>query len=149
MKFLKENKKIVKWVIIAIIILLLMFVVKVFILPMFGGDPYGNRLDGIGEAKINNDSITRMKQELAKDQKVETIDYDLRGRIVNVTIKVKNDVGKDDAKSLAGKVYDYFNASQKAYYDFQIYLLCDNKEAGYPFIGYKHKTSDSFMWTNN
>ena len=48
-------------------------------------------------------------------------------------------------------VVDSFSKSEKKFYDLQIYLEEENpnEESKYPKIGYKHKTKDEFVWSNN
>ena len=148
MDWLKKHKKIFFIIFFIIIILVgLGLLVKVLIFPSVGKDNYGNRLDGIGQVKINQDSITKMKQDISDNESVESIDTDLKGRIVNVIIEVKSGTKILDAKKIADKTLEYFTGDQKEYYDIQVFLMSDDEN--YSYIGYKHKTSKGFMWTNN
>ena len=51
---------------------------------------YGNRLDGIENYVIKEETISIIKEELMKTEKVKSIDYDLKGKLINFIIMVKN-----------------------------------------------------------
>lgn len=147
MKFFKKNKKIVIGITIAVIVLLVVFLVKILIFPTIGKDRYGNRLDGIEQVRINSDSMTKMEQELSTANNVENVSTDVKGRIINIMIEVKAGTKVEDAKKLADQTLKHFTGDQKEYYDIQVFLT--SSDENYPYIGYKHKTSKSFKWTNN
>lgn len=150
MDFLKKNKKIVKWGGIVVAVLLVLFLIKVFIFPTMGKNLYGNRLDGIDKVRINNDSITKLKNDVKATDKVESMDYHLEGKIINLLIDMKAGVSADEAKEVANKTLEGFTKTQKEYYDIQVILTeAGNKENGFPYFGYKNKTRDAFVWSNN
>lgn len=147
MEFFKKNKKLVMGIGIALVILLVLVLIKLLIFPTIGKDRYGNRLDGIEQVKINDDSMTRMAQELSRENGIENVDTDIKGRIVNIMVDVKPGTKVEDAKKIADKTLEYFSDDQKEYYDIQVFLT--SSDENYPYIGYKHKTSKEFKWTNN
>lgn len=150
MKFLKKNKKVTMSIGILLGILLLLFLIKILIFPALGSNAYGNRLEGIGKVRIHDDTITKLRQSLEENDKVNSVTYDLKGRIVNFVIDVKEGVSVEDAKKIADGTLTSFNKDQQEYYDIQIILTQDMvKESSYPYIGYKHKTSKGLVWTNN
>lgn len=150
MDFLKKNKKMVTWIGIGVAILLVLLLIKLFIFPSLGKNLYGNRLDGIDKVRINNDSVTKLKDDLKATDKVESVTYHLEGRIINLLIDFKAGVGADEAKELANKTLEGFTKSQKEYYDMQVILTqAGNKENGFPYFGYKNKTRDAYSWSNN
>ena len=74
----------------------------------------------------------------------------MEGRLINITIKVSDDVGVDTAKEYANKSLEYFSDKEKEYYDIEIILSSvNNNSEVYPLFGYKHKTSTSIVWSNN
>ncbi|MCI8445226.1 MAG: hypothetical protein HFG15_02190 [Bacilli bacterium] len=150
MNFFKKNKKLTMWVGMILGILLVLFLIKILIFPAFGSNAYGNRLDGISKVRIHDDSITKLKQSLVENTKVNAVTYDLKGRIINFIIDVKEGVSVEDAKKIADGTLSSFTEEQKEYYDIQIILTQDTvKDTSYPYIGYKHKTSKGLFWTNN
>lgn len=147
MEFFKKNKKLVVGIGIVLGVLLVFLFIKMLIFPTLGKNRYGNRLDGIEQVRINDDSMTKMEQELTGSNGVETVKTDVKGRIVNIMMAVKAETKVEDAKKVADKTLEYFTTDQKEYYDIQVFLT--SSDQNYPYIGYKHKTSKSFMWTNN
>lgn len=143
---MKSKKKFIILGVICFIVLLIVLLYKI----LFGGtgaSVYGNRLDGIDKVKISNKVIENIKTDLGANEEVEKVTYKLTGKIVNVIITVKDDTSLDRSKEIASKVLEYFDDDQKAYYDFQIFLNSGNEESEiYPQLGYKHNTSDGFVW---
>lgn len=150
MNFLKKNKKVVMLIGIIVAILLVLLLIKLLIFPSLGKNLYGNRLDGIDEVRINQDSITKLKDDLKATGKIESVTYHLEGRMINFIIDFKTDVGIDEAKGLALKTLEGITKSQKEYYDIQVILTkTGNSENGFPSFGYKNKTRDTYSWSNN
>lgn len=150
MDFLKKNKKVVIGIGIIVAILLVILLIKIFIFPSMGKNLYGNRLDGIDKVRINNDSITKLKDDLTADDKIESVNYHLEGKIINLLIEFKTGVNADEAKELASKTLEGFTKSQKEYYDIQVILTqSGSTENGFPYFGYKNKTRDTYSWSNN
>lgn len=147
MENLKKNKKVVMIIGIIVIILLGLFLVKILIFPTLGKNRYGNRLDGIEQVSISKDSMTKMEEELEKESEIESVSTDVKGKIVNIMMEVKAGTKVEDAKKIADKTLEYFKKEEKEFYDIQVFLT--SSDENYPYIGYKHKTSKGFMWTNN
>lgn len=148
MDFIKKHKF---WIIIIIIVLVLGFLIYgicSLLLPNSSKDLYGNRLDGIEEVMISNDTISKIKEEIGQISEVNTIEYHLSGRIANFIIDVKKDTDLISAHGLADKLLPYFEDSQKEYFDIQVLITCkeDSESTLYPMAGYKHKTSVGFKW---
>lgn len=150
MDYIKKHKKLTIAIGCLLVLLLIVFLLKVFIFPTVGKNAYGNRLEGMNEVRINQDSITKLKQELTDTGKVEKVSYDLRGRIINLNLDMKAGVDPKEAKDIAQSILKNFTDEQQKYYDIQVFLTQKGVEkTSYPYIGYKHKTSKSFVWTNN
>lgn len=166
MKFVKKHL----FSIISICIILIMVSVGAyFVYTLFYdmvSDPYENRLNGIEKVKISNATIDGIKGEILDTDKVETVKYNLEGRLANFIINVKKDTDLKTAKELAKIIEEGFNDNQKKFYDIQIYLInseeekeADEKRAEldkdseeviktiYPVLGYLHKSSENFVWT--
>lgn len=110
-------------------------------------DEYGNRLDGIESVKISDDTISKLESELGALEEIEKVKYRLQGRLIYISLKVKDGVSTDTAREISTRILDYFDEEEKAYYDIQIIVSSVNKESeGYPFMGYKHKTEESIVW---
>ncbi len=150
MNFLKKNPKLAWSILIGIIALLVIFFIVIFILPMFGHNKYGNRLDGINKVKISSGTKNDMISVMEDSGKFDSVKFDLEGRIINIIAVAKEGVNKSDAKSAANGVISKLSSEQKEYYDIQIFLTQDGMDGKtYPYIGYKNKSSDKIVWTNN
>ncbi len=134
---------------ITILLLIAILVIKTLIFPNSGKSLYGNRLDGISDVRINDDRKNIIKQRLLDNDNIDKVDLYLKGRIINILINVTKDVDYINAKSYADNILSEFSNEEKKYYDFQFYISCNECDELYPIIGYKHKTSVNFIWTNN
>lgn len=147
MEFIKKHKIaiIVLSVILVLLIALFLFL-KMFMIDS-KKDEYGNRLDGIESVQISSDTVSKLENELGALEEVEDIDYRLQGRLIYISLKMKDGLSVDTAKEISTKVLDYFDDEEKAYYDIQLIVSSANQESeGYPFMGYKHKTAAAIVW---
>lgn len=145
LEFIKTHK--LESAIIFIAILILIFIVifaKIFFFSD-SGDPYGDRLDGIEEHRINNDKLAKIETDLKKEDSVTNVDAFITGRVVNIMIDLKNDIDYEDSKKYGEEAVANFNKKELSFYDVQIYLISDNSDI-YPKIGYKGKKSQEIVW---
>lgn len=150
MGFIRKHKFTTCTIIILLIIIVLGIALIRFLVPNYGGDLYGNRLNGISSHKIDDKKVNELKDVVGKLEGVVSVDYLLEGKLINITIKVKDEVERDIAKGYADQSITYFSDDEKKYYDIQVLLSSENKQSEkYPIIGYKHKTSESLVWSNN
>lgn len=146
MNFIKKNKILVTLLLIAVIMFSTILII-IFSNLSSGNDEYGNRLDGIENYPIADDTVNNIKNEISSLDKVNSISYNLEGRLINFTIKVDDDLVVSEAKNYSEKIIEHFSDDIKSYYDIQILIDSTNDESeNYPIIGYKHKTSDSLVW---
>lgn len=153
MKFIKkltQNKVKLLLTIIIVLIIILIISTIVFFTDNSTKANYGNRLDGIEEVEIQEDQAEEMVSTLEKEDKVSSASYRIQGKIVNVTIEVKQDTSLKDAKALTSKVTESYDEEQVKFYDFQVFINNkDEKNSSYPIIGYKKATADSFSFTKD
>lgn len=150
MKYLKKNK----WVLVPITVFVVVMIFAIFgivnlVIPNDSKNLYGNRLDGIENYVIKEETISIIKEELMKTEKVKSIDYDLKGKLINFIIMVKNETDKVSAQGLTDKILSGFDEEIKKFYDFQVFIKTEEESEIFPIIGYKHVTSVNFVWTNN
>lgn len=149
MNYIKKNKGTVIAIIIFLALVIALFEVKTIFFPNTGKALYGNRLDGIEDVEISKDTYNKVIEELKKEE-VSDVKTSLSGKIVKVFITVNDEVDKEKAKSYGAKVLEYFSDKEKAYYDFEIYVTKNNKEAtDFPIIGYKHHSKGNISWTKD
>ncbi len=146
MKFIKNNKILIALILIAVIMFSTILII-IFSNLSSGNDEYGNRLDEIEKYPITDEVINNIKNEISSLEKVESINYNLEGRLINFVIKVEDDLIVSEAKNYSEKILENFSDDIKSYYDIQILIDSNIDESeNYPIIGYKHKTSDSLVW---
>lgn len=148
-KFCKQNKYVIIILCIFIILtVLLAQIVNVFF-PTKGEAIYGNRLDGIENVKIPSQKYETIEHELGSEEFVEKAKAELKGRLINVTVTLKDEASKDQAKSLPNKVLEQLDEKQKKYYDIQVFLKKTNDDASFPIIAYKHHQKEQFSFTKD
>lgn len=150
MDFVKKHK--IKIILLFVFVLLMIFAfigIKQLLYPDARKDLYGRRLEGIEEFAVDNNRLKEISGKLEKEEKIEKINYNLSGRIINFIIKLDGDVDLITSQSFADKVLENFEEDEKKYFDFQVYLINDVEDSEiYPKIGYKHKSSLTFKWIN-
>lgn len=152
MKFMKKHKFETIGTVVFLLLIIFAFIgIKELIYPDTKKDLYGNRLEGIEEVTINQDKLEKIKLELEVNDYVVDVSSNIRGRIINFLIKVELETDLVTSKALVEKIMENFTKEEKEYYDYQVYIDCYGNEESelYPIIGYKHKTSLNFKWTNN
>lgn len=148
LKYIKSNKtKFMLGTIIFCVLLVLFFTIKLVFFNSTGSK-YGNRLDGIDKVTIENSLVEKIKKETQSKDGVESVNYDLEGRLVNILITVSKEKDRSSSMELANSLLDYFTDDMKTYYDIQVYVDSSSESDSYPIMGYKHKTSTSFVWNN-
>lgn len=147
MDFIKKYKKIIIVLFVILVLLILFFSFLSIFMIDSKQDEYGNRLDGIENVKISDDTVSKIKSELGSLEEVEKVEYRLQGRLIYLSFKMKDGVSVDTAKEISTRTLDYFDEEEKSYYDIQVIISSVNEESqGYPFMGYKHKTEETIVW---
>lgn len=135
------------------IVLILTFVLLIFIMVIFikllagnSSDKYGNRLDGIEDVKIDNDTYDGVEAEimdtgLATDAKVR-----LQGKIVYTTIILNGDTSINKAKEIASNTLDNYTDEELKFYDFSYFLKWEGEESDTVITGNRHHDLDQITW---
>ena len=121
--------------------------IKKLVFPDDSKSKYGDRLEGIENVPISNDTIEEIKEAFLKNENVVDFNYNLSGKIIKVIIKVKEDTKIEDSKILGDIILKSLSDDQKKFYDIQYSVDCEKENDLYPMMGYKHKTKDAFSWT--
>lgn len=148
MEFIKKNKI----MIIIFSLLVIMFVsIGLLLITFFpSGNEYGNRLKGIDKVSFSKKEIDTLESKIGDRNKIMDVSIDIKGRLINIIIKVEDDTELDDIKDHVKEKLELFSEEEQKYYDIQFYIKNANeKKEHYPKIGYKHKTSDEIKWSNN
>lgn len=152
-------KKILKWIkkntglfiIFLLTFILLIFITVIFVKLLMGGssNKYGNRLDGIEEVKISNDTYDEVKTEITDTELAEEINIRLQGKIVYTTIVLKSETSSDDAKELASNTLDNYTEDELKFYDFSFFLKWEGEESDTVITGNKHHDLDEITWVKS
>ena len=150
MNFIKKNK----FTIIAIILFILLVVVGVevknFLVPDEGKAVYGDRLDGIKDHPVSDDTLNGIATSLKENEKVVEVSSKLHGKIINIIITVTADVSVNDAKTLASSVSAMFKDSELSFYSLQVYVKKEDASLNnFPIIGYQDAGSKSMLFTKD
>ena len=151
MKFVKKH-------LVEIIIFIIFFGIVIFGLTSFfmlwnagSGNKYGTRLNGISKVELGDKYLNSTMKKIKENEIVSKVNSNITGRIIKYIITVKNGTDLNAAKNLTTIVVESLKEDELAFYDIQVYLLEEdaNEESKYPKIGYKHKSSEAFVWSNN
>lgn len=151
MKFVKKH-------LVEIIIFIIFFGIVIFGLTSFfmlwnagSGNKYGTRLNGISKVELGDKYLNSTMKQIKENEIVSKVNSNITGRIIKYIITVKNGTDLNAAKNLTTVVVESLKEDELAFYDIQVYLLEEdaNEESKYPKIGYKHKSSEAFVWSNN
>jgi len=149
-KLIKENKVLF---VLAIVIIIALVAMVIGLLSYFYGNeetPYGDRLDGIDKFPISKKIDKEIKS--LYETGVESVEVDIRGKIIYIILDVSNGISKADARSMAVKALDKFNDEEKDFYDIQFLVTCETaaeKTSIYPMQGLKRAKIATVSWTNN
>ena len=151
MEFIKKHRiGLIVTGVILVLVILMFFGIKNAFFSNMGQSVYGNRLDGIEKYPIDDAVIKDIETTLKDTGNINSFKYELKGRLMNFIIEVNADVDLTTSRAFADKIAEKLSDDIKSFYDIQVYLTCSDKESElYPTIGYKHKTSVGFKWTNN
>lgn len=151
MKYFKKHK--VELICLIIFIVLILGCLGIFLMLWFGGsgEVYGNRLEGIEKVPISEGYLNDIEKALKENASVTKVNSHIEGRLINFMITVDDDTSISSSKELSKIVKDNFTESELKFYDIQVYVLDSgtNETSTYPIIGYKHKTTEDFVWSNN
>lgn len=151
MNFVKEHKTLLIIVSIILILFIVCFIILYRMFFSYGDNKYGDRLKNISNLEISNYTVTKIESELSELEKVDSVKYNLNGKLINIIFKVDPSLEKDSAKEYGDKVLEYFTEEEKNNYDIQIFMVAstESEDSGYPIIGYKKALKEAITWSNN
>lgn len=143
MNFIKKNK--ILLLTLSVLFILLLLIVIYICSYKNNSNKYGNRLNGIENVIINNNTVENVKQTILNNDNCKNVSYKLDGRLVKIFIEVKPDMDELSLESLFNSILDKFSKEEKAFYDFEIFVTSES--GSYPLIAYKHRNNDVFSIT--
>ena len=147
--FYKKNRVYSILMIVSILcIVAIMVGVLVYFIGQTSKDKYGNRLEGLDKIKISNKKEKTISNIIKKNELVNSVDIDIKGKLIYIDIELKS--GKHtDAESICQSLLDNFSEKEKSFYDIQFIVSNLNKdeEDNFPIMGYMRKNSLIIKWT--
>ena len=140
MKFIKNNK-----LLIALLVIAIAFLAAIVII-IFNNISLGTKSECKNEYSVSDELITPIKEEIGNFDKVESLTYDVKCKLVNFIIKVDQSLSIEDARNYAGRIIERLNDETKKNYDIQVLIDSAVESEIYPIAGYKHKSSDMLVW---
>lgn len=138
MKFIKKNKYTIIAIIIFIILVLVAATAKNILVPDEGKAVYGDRLDGIKDHPLSEETLKGVDTKLKENEKVTNSSSKLHGKIINIIITVTDDTSIEDAKKIASDTTNMFTNDELSFYSLQVFVKKENAELNnFPIIGYK------------
>lgn len=148
MKFIKKNKNTFIILGIVLIVLIITFIALFhFLFSGYKTSKYGNRLTGIENVQISDETINASKEVLKSIKGVTDVSYHLSGKICNFILIVDKDANPDTIMKEASKILEKFSTDEKKFYDFQIIVKSSEDSKNFPIIGYKINYGETFTWT--
>ena len=70
----------------------------------------------------------------------------VNSKIIKIFVKLNDDVEFDKVKDIATKTVGKIDKKNLEFYDLEFFVDVNKDSQIYPKIGYKHKSSDNFVW---
>lgn len=158
-KFYKENRVFVILMGIALVcIAIIVAMLAGYVLKSTTGDVYGNRLDGISDVVIEEETRDDMIKKISDMDKVEEADILIHGKIINFIINFEKETTVAEAQSTAVLCLELFEEDHLNYYDLQFSMTrseeeetseSDEKDITFPMLGYRKAQASTISWSNN
>ncbi len=145
----KNNKGLAIVILLSLVLLIVLIIMSIQLFIGGSSSKYGNRLDGIKDVKIADDTYKGVKEEVEETGEVESIDIRLQGKIVYTTIVLKSETSTDKAKEIASATLDNYSEKELKYYDFSFFLKWNTEDGETVITGNKHHSLDEISWVKS
>lgn len=145
----KNNKGLAIVILLSLVLLIVLIIMSIQLFIGGSSSKYGNRLDGINDVKIADDTYKGVKEEVEETGEVESIDIRLQGKIVYTTIVLKSETSTDKAKEIASATLDNYSEKELKYYDFSFFLKWNTEDGETVITGNKHRSLDEISWVKS
>ena len=146
MKKLWKNNRVV-FVLVIILTICFISIIGVTLTFFYSKDTstYGNRLDNIEKYPVSNEIKASYKDKMLENENIKSINFDIKGRIIYITINFDENIDLEKAKSIISSSLSEFNEEILSYYDIQFILQSDN----FTIMASKNVASEIISWNNN
>ena len=150
-RFYQEHR--IFTILMAVVLVCMVLIITVLVQCFYVGDSnkYGNRLEGIENYKISTSRQKDFENNIANNEKVQSVDIKITGKIIYITMQIEPNVALVEAESIAQKSLEAFSEEEQSFYDINITLKQNSSEKSDGFIisGAKNKNGVGLVWNNN
>ena len=130
-------------------ILLICFIAIIVVSSSFfysrNSSEYGERLNGIEDHPVTSEIKDSFKDALGKDNSVTDVKYNIKGRLIYVTISFDEKIKLEKAQKLISDSVALFTDDVLSFYDINFILKSDN----FVILGAKNTKNSEVTWNNN
>lgn len=151
-RFFRENRVFAVLMLIVIICFLIIFALLIrYFYSGTSNDKYGTRNEGIEKVPISSELKKGIKEEFEKDETIEEVNFDLKGKVLYINIVFVKTTPLVDAQGKATKVLEKFSEEILSFYDIQFMLVAEKSDVddGFIIMGAKNAVSSNVIWNNN
>ena len=137
------------------LILIICFIAILFVTVSYffgsGESVYGDRLEDIEDYPIEDTFVSEYIANLESDEMINSATFDVKGRVIYVTINFVGDTSLVEAQSKAAASLEQFSENLLSYYDIDFTLLSEATEnsEGFSIMGAKNVAGSGIVWNNN
>ncbi len=138
----------IKYVIIAVVALIIIFVSFLVYKNLFSGSR-STRMDGVEDHKLTTKEIDSAKEKLNEISDIDSVKIytSTNSKMVKIYITLKDDSDFKSLKNKCDESLESFSEENLSFYDFQVFVESEKEDSEvYPQIGYRHKTDKEFSW---
>ncbi len=139
--------------VLALIVIVCIIIIMVVMFQYFFGattSSYGTRLDDISSVPFSEDAKKTLEESYQMEH-LESVDVEIRGKIIYVIVKYDSSVTLADAQTKSFEAYQAIDETYRKLYDFNVTVIQDATDigTGYYLMGAKNVSSENFVWSNN
>ena len=137
------------------LILIICFIAILFVTVSYffgsGESVYGDRLEDIEDYPIEDTFVSEYIANLESDEMINSATFDVKGRVIYVTINFVGDTSLVEAQSKAAASLEQFSENLLSYYDIDFTLISEATEnsEGFTIMGAKNVAGSGIVWNNN
>ncbi len=146
-KFVKKHLSLVVAIAIFILVFIAFLILKSVFFPSEAKAIYGDRLKGIENVKISDETKKKVENKLS--EQTSKVKVRVAGKLIYIDMTVTGEVDVNAAKNLANSALEEFTEEEKGFYDIQVIIESDTNTTQFPIIGYKHHSKAAYTWTKD
>ena len=137
------------------LILIICFIAILFVTVSYffgsGESVYGDRFEDIEDYPIEDTFVSEYIANLESDEMINSATFDVKGRVIYVTINFVGDTSLVEAQSKAAASLEQFSENLLSYYDIDFTLISEATEnsEGFTIMGAKNVAGSGIVWNNN